>query len=127
MPTVGPRWETLPCDEAETARLSAGLERSVDMLLALATGLVLWYGATLALPPTSSVEAAAARLSALPTGGRTPLAAGTPLTAGCRSYRPTPLLRKTKTVRPPIERCEKAQPGHANRKGLLIFHPLCSI
>ncbi|MGH3341794.1 MAG: putative cobaltochelatase [Carbonactinosporaceae bacterium] len=33
-------------------------------------------GAELALPPTSSVEAAAARLSALPTGGRTPLAAG---------------------------------------------------
>jgi len=28
------------------------------------------------LPPTSSVEAAAARLAELPTGGRTPLAAG---------------------------------------------------
>ncbi len=41
-------------------------------------GLVTFRGddATLALPPTSSVEAAAARLSALPTGGRTPLAAG---------------------------------------------------
>ncbi|MET9960852.1 putative cobaltochelatase [Streptomyces sp. NPDC006326] len=33
-------------------------------------------GAELALPPTSSVEAAAARLERLPTGGRTPLAAG---------------------------------------------------
>jgi magnesium chelatase subunit D len=33
-------------------------------------------GARLLLPPTSSVEAAAARLAALPTGGRTPLAAG---------------------------------------------------
>ena len=33
-------------------------------------------GAELALPPTSSVEAAAARLESLPTGGRTPLAAG---------------------------------------------------
>jgi len=33
-------------------------------------------GAELALPPTSSVEAGAARLAALPTGGRTPLAAG---------------------------------------------------
>ncbi|MDI2126700.1 putative cobaltochelatase [Yinghuangia seranimata] len=33
-------------------------------------------GAELALPPTSSVEAGAARLEALPTGGRTPLAAG---------------------------------------------------
>jgi len=33
-------------------------------------------GAELALPPTFSVEAAAGRLSALPTGGRTPLAAG---------------------------------------------------
>ncbi len=33
-------------------------------------------GAELALPPTSSVEAAARRLASLPTGGRTPLAAG---------------------------------------------------
>ncbi|MFI8100083.1 putative cobaltochelatase [Streptomyces sp. NPDC086023] len=33
-------------------------------------------GAELALPPTSSVDAAAARLELLPTGGRTPLAAG---------------------------------------------------
>jgi magnesium chelatase subunit D len=33
-------------------------------------------GADLALPPTSSVEAAAARLTHLPTGGRTPLAEG---------------------------------------------------
>ena len=33
-------------------------------------------GADLALPPTSSVDAAAARLTALPTGGRTPLDAG---------------------------------------------------
>jgi magnesium chelatase subunit D len=33
-------------------------------------------GAELALPPTWSVEAAAARLTSLPTGGRTPLAAG---------------------------------------------------
>jgi magnesium chelatase subunit D len=33
-------------------------------------------GAELALPPTWSVEAAAARLTQLPTGGRTPLAAG---------------------------------------------------
>jgi magnesium chelatase subunit D len=33
-------------------------------------------GAEIALPPTGSVEAAAARLASLPTGGRTPLAAG---------------------------------------------------
>ncbi|MFE6055323.1 putative cobaltochelatase [Kitasatospora sp. NPDC056446] len=33
-------------------------------------------GAELALPPTSSVEVGAARLETLPTGGRTPLAAG---------------------------------------------------
>jgi magnesium chelatase subunit D len=33
-------------------------------------------GAQVALPPTGSVEAAASRLAALPTGGRTPLAAG---------------------------------------------------
>jgi magnesium chelatase subunit D len=41
-------------------------------------GLVTFRGASadVALPPTSSVEAAAARLESLPTGGRTPLAAG---------------------------------------------------
>ncbi|WP_228982806.1 putative cobaltochelatase [Streptomyces sp. DH12] len=41
-------------------------------------GLVTFRGrdAELALPPTSSVDAAAARLQTLPTGGRTPLAAG---------------------------------------------------
>ncbi|MFJ4436635.1 putative cobaltochelatase [Streptomyces sp. NPDC088923] len=41
-------------------------------------GLVTFRGreASLALPPTSSVDTAAARLASLPTGGRTPLAAG---------------------------------------------------
>jgi magnesium chelatase subunit D len=41
-------------------------------------GLVTFRGssADVALPPTSSVDAAAARLESLPTGGRTPLAAG---------------------------------------------------
>ncbi|MEW2496405.1 putative cobaltochelatase [Streptomyces nodosus] len=41
-------------------------------------GLVTFRGqdAQIALPPTSSVDAAAARLESLPTGGRTPLAAG---------------------------------------------------
>ncbi|MDH2424882.1 magnesium chelatase subunit D family protein [Sphaerisporangium sp. TRM90804] len=46
-------------------------------------GLVTFRGATaeLVLPPTSSVEAGAARLRSLPTGGRTPLAAGLVRTA----------------------------------------------
>lgn len=47
-------------------------------------GLVTFRGrdAELVLPPTSSVEAGAARLRALPTGGRTPLAAGLVKAAG---------------------------------------------
>ena len=46
-------------------------------------GLVTFRGAAadLALPPTSSVQAGAVRLAALPTGGRTPLAAGLLLAA----------------------------------------------
>ena len=41
-------------------------------------GLIVFRGheATLVLPPTSSVDAAARRMTELPTGGRTPLAAG---------------------------------------------------
>ncbi|MFF2642916.1 putative cobaltochelatase [Streptomyces niveus] len=41
-------------------------------------GLITFRGkdATVALPPTSSVDAAAVRLESLPTGGRTPLSAG---------------------------------------------------
>ncbi len=35
--------------DVKTARLSASLARSVDVLLALATALVLWYGATLVI------------------------------------------------------------------------------
>jgi magnesium chelatase subunit D len=47
-------------------------------------GLVTFRGedATVALPPTSSVELASARLARLPTGGRTPLAAGLTRAAG---------------------------------------------
>jgi magnesium chelatase subunit D len=46
-------------------------------------GMVIFRGSTasVALPPTSSVHAAAARLETVPTGGRTPLAEGL-LTAG---------------------------------------------
>ncbi len=46
-------------------------------------GMITFRGAAadLALPPTSSVEAGARRLAALPTGGRTPLAAGLALAA----------------------------------------------
>lgn len=35
--------------DARAARLSASLERSVDVVIAIATGLVLWYGANLVL------------------------------------------------------------------------------
>ena len=46
-------------------------------------GLVTFRGAAaeIALPPTSSVEAGARRLAMLPTGGRTPLAAGLAMSA----------------------------------------------
>ena len=64
-------------------------------------GLVTFRGADagLALPPTWSVEAAAARLRELPTGGRTPLAAG--------------LLRAAETLR--VERVRDPQ-----RRPLLV-------
>ncbi|GAB3198918.1 putative cobaltochelatase [Geodermatophilus arenarius] len=64
-------------------------------------GLVTFRGAdaVLALPPTWSVEAAAARLRELPTGGRTPLAAG--------------LLRAEETLR--VERVRDPQ-----RRPLLV-------
>ncbi|PWW21665.1 protoporphyrin IX magnesium-chelatase [Geodermatophilus normandii] len=64
-------------------------------------GLVTFRGgdAELALPPTWSVEAAAARLRELPTGGRTPLAAG--------------LLRAAETLR--VERVRDPQ-----RRPLLV-------
>jgi magnesium chelatase subunit D len=64
-------------------------------------GLVTFRGTTaeLALPPTWSVEAAAARLTELPTGGRTPLAAG--------------LLRAQETLR--VERVRDPQ-----RRPLLV-------
>ncbi|MGW5363406.1 putative cobaltochelatase [Actinopolymorpha pittospori] len=68
---------------AARARMSAVKGAVLSLLLDAyqrrdKVGLVTFRGAdaTLALPPTSSVEAAAARLSALPPGGRTPLAAG---------------------------------------------------
>jgi magnesium chelatase subunit D len=64
-------------------------------------GLITFRGADaeLALPPTWSVEAAAARLRSLPTGGRTPLAAG--------------LLRAHETLR--VERVRDPQ-----RRSLLV-------
>ena len=64
-------------------------------------GLICFRGATadLLLPPTSSVDAAAARLASLPTGGRTPLQAG--------------LLRAHETLR--IERLRDPQ-----RRPLLV-------
>ena len=63
-------------------------------------GLVTFRGAdaTLALPPTSSVEVAARRLAELPSGGRTPLAEGLLCAAetlrveGIRDPRRRPLL-----------------------------------
>jgi ATP-binding cassette subfamily B protein len=43
------RSEQTQKEDIKTAKLGAALERSVDILLAVATGLVLWYGATLVL------------------------------------------------------------------------------
>jgi magnesium chelatase subunit D len=68
---------------AARARMSAVKGAVLSLLLDAyqrrdKVGMVTFRGAEaqVALPPTSSVEAAAARLQALPTGGRTPLAAG---------------------------------------------------
>ena len=61
-------------------------------------GMVTFRGsaAELALPPTFSVEAAAARLAAVPTGGRTPLAAGL--------LRAHEVLLRTERIRDPRRR-----------------------
>jgi len=68
---------------AARARMSAVKGAVLSLLLDAyqrrdKVGLVTFRGsaADVALPPTGSVEAAAARLAALPTGGRTPIAAG---------------------------------------------------
>ncbi|WP_458242990.1 putative cobaltochelatase [Streptomyces sp. MAI_2237] len=68
---------------AARARMSAVKGAVLSLLLDAyqrrdKVGLVTFRGAAadVALPPTSSVDAAAARLESLPTGGRTPLAAG---------------------------------------------------
>jgi magnesium chelatase subunit D len=68
---------------AARARMSAVKGAVLSLLLDAyqrrdKVGLVTFRGsdAEVALPPTGSVEAAASRLAALPTGGRTPLAAG---------------------------------------------------
>jgi magnesium chelatase subunit D len=68
---------------AARARMSAVKGAVLSLLLDAyqrrdKVGLVTFRGkeARVALPPTSSVDAAAARLEQLPTGGRTPLAAG---------------------------------------------------
>jgi magnesium chelatase subunit D len=68
---------------AARARMSAVKGAVLSLLLDAyqrrdKVGLVTFRGSTaeVALPPTGSVEAAATRLAALPTGGRTPLAAG---------------------------------------------------
>jgi magnesium chelatase subunit D len=68
---------------AARARMSAVKGAVLSLLLDAyqrrdKVGLITFRGssAEVALPPTGSVEAAALRLAALPTGGRTPLAAG---------------------------------------------------
>ena len=73
---------------AARARMSAVKATVLSLLLDAyqrrdKVGLVTFRGAgaELVLPPTSSVEAAAARMTSLPTGGRTPLEAGLLLAA----------------------------------------------
>ena len=86
-------------------------------------GMITFRGsaAKLLLPPTSSVEAAASRLAALPTGGRTPLAAGllraheVLRTERLRDPRRRPLL-----VLVTDGRATGAPPGQAVRPGAAV-------
>ncbi len=101
-------------------------------------GMITFRGsaAQLLLPPTSSVEAAAARLAALPTGGRTPLAAGllraheVLRTERLRDPQRRPLLVLVTdgraTSRSTADRPRSAQPGTTQRPSGTSIHPSSS-
>jgi len=78
-------------------------------------------GAELALPPTSSVEAAAARLTSLPTGGRTPLEGGLLLAAATldRERLRDPLRRPLLVV---VTDGRHTSGGDPSRAGQLLRH-----
>ena len=73
-------------------------------------------GAELALPPTFSVEAAAARLAALPTGGRTPLAAGPAPGRGLASRRAHPRPAPPPAAGPGHRRPRHRRPGPGGQR-----------
>lgn len=76
-------------------------------------GLITFRGRTaeLALPPTSSVDAAAARLEQLPTGGRTPLAAGL-----LKAHEVLRIERLRDPSRPAAARGRHRRAGHVGRR-----------
>ncbi|MBI4957614.1 MAG: VWA domain-containing protein [Myxococcales bacterium] len=106
--TIGPELFRLARRAAGCLLAEAYLERDEVGLVAFRD-----VAATVVFAPTSSVELARARLGALPTGGKTPLAAG--LAAGWQMLRNA--RRRARRARPVLVVISDGQGNVASRPG----------